>query len=177
MKRFPENAFILCLLLVVVGCRPKIAKPLPKFADFPVVEIFHGTPAPLQITNSEERSASTDIRNELERKRTLDGSKLKIPNFAGHYVIIEGPNAPDYMQAIIVDLVTGRIFQPPFANKGGPHAGYFTIPMDPLDFEGIEFRVNSKLLILPRSSADPARSRGYSTFCFVRDHDRWISIN
>ena len=97
-----------------------------------------------------------------------------MPNFAGHYFVIEGPNAPDYAQVIIVDLVTGRIFQPPFAGRGGPHAGYFSIPADLFNFQSMEFRLNSRFVVLPRTCPD--RAAGCSTYYFLWDNDQWIPV-
>jgi len=173
VKEFEVVVFVLFLWVVGVGCQ-KTAKPAPKFEDYPA-DILRSEAAPLQFVTREEKAASTDIRNAIEKKREADGTKLKVPNFAGHYVIIEGPNAPDYMQAVIVDLSTGRIFQPPLAGQGGPHASYFSIPMDPFKFGGMDYRVDSRLLILPRSSTN--RYRGYSTYYFVWDHETWLPIN
>jgi hypothetical protein len=163
-------------MLVMSGCRlsPQKARSSPKFEDYPVTEIFKGTPAKLQPVNRQENAASAGIASAIENGEWPDRSKSQVPNFAGHYFVIEGPNAPDYAQVIIVDLATGRIFQPPFAGKGGPSAGYFSIPADPLNFNSMAFRLDSKLVVLPRTCPD--RAAGYSTYYFLWDHDKWIPV-
>ena len=132
-----------------------------------MTEIFKSKPAPIDPVSALEKEASADIRKTIER-----GSSA---NFAGHYRVIEGPNAPDYAQVVIVDLVTGRIFQPPFAGKGGPSASYFSIPSDPFDFNSMEFRLDSSLVVLPR--ACPDRARGCSTYYFLWKNDTWIPVD
>ncbi len=168
----------LCAALVAAsGCRTPSErnKSSPKFEDYPVTEVFEGNAAPLQPITAEEKAISQDATTAIERRRAPDGSKLNLPNFAGHYLIIVGPNAPDYMQAVVVDLSTGRVFQPPFAGEGGSSASYFSIPMDPVDFEGVKFRLDSKLLVLPRSSSD--RNRGYAAYYFIWDNNKWIQVH
>ena len=96
-------------------------------------------------------------------------------NFAGHYAVIEGPNAPDYMQVIIVDTLTGQVFQPPLAGKGGQYASNFSVPMDPLNFGGVKYRLDSKLLILPRSCPD--RHVGCSAYYFVWQGGGWSEVS
>jgi hypothetical protein len=163
-------------MLATNGCQSsrQKAKLLPKFEDYPVTEIFKGKPVPLQALKPEEKAESADIRYAIENGTWPDKSKSRVPNFAGHYFVIEGPNAPDYAQVIIVDLVTGRIFQPPFAAKGGPSASYFSIPADPFDFNSMEFLLNSRLVVLPR--ACPDRAVGCSTYYFLWDNDKWIPV-
>ena len=151
---------------------------VPKFSDYPVTQIFSGMPAPPKIIGLEERAASSIIQAGVERGRWVLGSDKKTqrpgPNFAGHYIVIEWSGGPDYWQAIIVDAITGQIFQPPLAGKGGAHASYFSIPMDPLDFKGIEFQLDSKLMVLPRACPDRSHCRAYY---FVWQDNRWVSAS
>jgi hypothetical protein len=169
-------AALWAVTLAANGCRSPQQKAtvVPKFEDYPVADIFKGKPAPLQPLTSEEKAASPVILKAIETGSWPDKTKSRVPNFAGHYYVVEGPNAPDYAQVIIVDLVTGRIFQPPFAGKGGPSASYFSIPADPFNFSGMEFRLNSRLVVLPRTS--PVRAAGYSTYRFLWEDDKWSPV-
>jgi len=165
-------------LFGAVGCRTVSSEEErgPKFSDYPVTQMFGGIPAAPKIVRPEERAASSIIQEGVEKGRWVLGSDRKTqrpgPNFAGHYIVIEWGGGPDYWQAIIVDAVTGQIFQPPMAGTGGQHAGYFSIPMDPLDFKGVKFRLDSKLMVLPR--ACPDRASGCRAYYFVWQDDRWI---
>jgi hypothetical protein len=67
-----------------------------------VTEIFQGNPAPLQLVKPEEKAASADIRNAIDDGGCPDRGKSRVPNSAGHYFVIEGPNAPDYAKVIVL---------------------------------------------------------------------------
>ena len=174
------GALGLLLLLGTGGCRSASRKASePKFEDYPVTEMFNGRPAAPNLVTPEEQAASTIIREGVERGKGVFASDRKNervgPNFAGHDIIIEGVDGPDYLPVIIVDAVTGRVFQPPFAGKGGEHASYFSIPMDPFNFRGIDFRLNSRLLALPR--ACPDRAAGCRAYYFLWQDDHWVPLN
>src|ERR1044071_4915648 len=68
---FPRNA----LLLAQPAASKSRAKKLPTFADFPVQEIFKGTPAPVNTRSH---------RLAREFRVTLDDGARNGPNFAGH---------------------------------------------------------------------------------------------
>jgi hypothetical protein len=150
----------------------------PQFEDYPVTETLKGKPVPPQIVRQEEQAASTIIRDGVERGKGVkgrDGKERPGPNIAGHYIVIEWGDGPDYWQAAIVDALTGRIFQPPFAGQGGPHASYFSIPMDPFGINGTKFRLNSKLMVLPR--ACPNQAVGCSEYYLLWQQNHWTPLN
>jgi hypothetical protein len=170
---------LIVALLAESACREAPKARRHRFEDYPVTEVFKDRTVAPRIIKPQEQSAETIIQEGVARGKWVLGADRKTqrpgPNFAGHYIVIEWGGGPDYWQAIIVDSITGRVFQPPFAGQGGPSASYFSIPMDVFNFRGIDFRLNSKLMVLPR--ACPTRSLGCSEYYFLWQDDRWIPLS
>ena len=125
--------------------------PLPRFENFPITEIFNGTPTLPILATPEARRFRTRITEGITKGVGVeDGATGKElgkpgPNFAGHYTIVRwGCGSPCLMIAII-DLKTGRIFPPPFHH--GPGHSYFQLPwafpMEP----PLAYRTDSRLLM------------------------------
>ncbi len=94
---------------------------LPVFKNFPVSEIFKGTPAPVDFLS---HPSALDFYT-----RISEGAK-KEPNFAGHYTIIEWGCGTGCQAGVIFDAETGKIYN-----------------LQPSEF-GRDYRVSSSLLII-----------------------------
>ena len=100
-----------------------------RFSEFAAHDTFHGKPAPVVLTRSEEREYRTMIREGAK-----DG-----PNFAGHYTIVQWGCGTECLQAAMVDAITGKIYQLPSLNAR--RDSYFFSAW-------IHFRPDSRLLIM-----------------------------
>jgi hypothetical protein len=104
-----------------------------RFEAFPVGKRFTGKPAPVLLASREARRFRTAIS-----ERASDP-----PNFAGHYLVVDIGCGAACVQFFIVDLMTGKVFTPPFYLVWGL--------MD--DQQGLisqyqpQYRVNSALLV------------------------------
>jgi hypothetical protein len=123
---------------------------IPRFEDFPVREVFKGTPArPILATPDERRFRTVITQGMTKGWGAEDGTSGKEPviagpNFAGHYVIVRwGCGSPCLMMAI-VDSVSGRVFSPPFHH--GPGHSYFQLPWA-FPAKPLTYRIDSRLLI------------------------------
>jgi hypothetical protein len=113
---------------------------VPKFEDFPVKEIFKGTPAKPVFRTASQRMFRTRIR---------EGAAAG-PNFAGHYAIARW-GCGSFCESIeIIDSKTGIVHDGPFGILGFmPVDEYQDVNVDDLtpDRLGVEFKINSRLLI------------------------------
>ncbi len=123
----------------------------PKFEDYPVTEVFKGTPAPPILTTAEQRMYRTRIRNGVATGAGVwTGSSGKPitergPNFAGHFFVIRWGCGSDCLMMAIVDARTGEVHGPP-PLSGIPRALY--LPMDPMSGRDIDFQRQSSLMVL-----------------------------
>jgi len=106
--------------------------PRPSFNDYPVKEIYRGQPAPPIITK-EARWFRTRIR---------EGARSDV-QFAGHYTIPAWGCGADCIMFVVVDSVSGRVYNSGFSVVGLP----FTW-LDEHENEGekMQFHPNSRLL-------------------------------
>jgi hypothetical protein len=129
MKMWLSLGFI--ILLGVAGLMPFPAaaqEPVPAFEDFPVVEIYQGATAPLDLADNPAAQAY--------RTRLIEAAREK-PNFAGHYIIAAWGCGAACVEGSIIDAQTGQVFMLPFYvccwnGAEGP----------------FEFRLDSRLLII-----------------------------
>jgi len=91
------------LLLGAVTLRAQAPQPpLPKFEDYHVADVFHGTPAPVKTTDSKlARTYRTRLRDA--------GSKG--PNFAGHYTLASWGCGTSCQDWAVIDARTGHVFE------------------------------------------------------------------
>ena len=135
----------------------------PRFEDYPVPEIFKGTPTPPIIATPQQRLFRTRIREGVAKGDGVmrDGKEQPGPNFAGHYFVISWHcGAPCEMDPI-VDAVTGRVYSPPLSQglmvpqitPSGPD------PCPQFGSAILEFRLNSKLMIVEANPDSPKGKR------------------
>jgi len=115
---------------LAVASTPK-AKPLPRFEDFPVREVYRGKPAAPKLKSRLARAFRTVIR-----KGASEG-----PNFAGHYTVVIWGCGISCAQFAIVDASTGETYDPPFEGITWHDGAGF------LKDTGLHFRLDSSLFV------------------------------
>lgn len=164
-RRIPAASMkLLASFALSVASVMSVAQPaVPRFEDYPVMDIFTGTPAPPILNTSEERRFRTVIRQGLARGSGVEdgvtGNELHKPgpNFAGHYAIITWGCGSPCLMAAIVDVKSGGVYSPPF-HHGRGHS-YFQVPWAFPMSPPLEYRLNSRLLIarICESDSQPQR--------------------
>jgi hypothetical protein len=128
------------VILMLLACCLAAQTPVPKFEDFPVKEIFKGTPAKPTLSTPGQRLFRTRIR----------AGAAAGPNFAGHYAIARWGCGSMCESIAIIDSKTGTVHDGPFQILGFmPVFEYQDVNVDDLtpDRLGVEFKINSRLLV------------------------------
>ena len=156
---------------------PKTTERLPRFEDYPVTEIFKGTPAAPKIVRLNERRYRTRIREGVSKGWGVfrDGKEQPGPNFAGHYIVVSwGCGSPCAMIAV-VDAETGIVYDPPLC--WGSCAQSFAIPLLELRVAEVDYRLNSRLMVM---KASPEQSNRLHAPCFayyfLRQENGWTLL-
>jgi hypothetical protein len=127
----------------------------PRFEDYPVREVFTGTPAEPILATAEQRMYRTRIRNGVStRSDVWIGSyknpiKAKGPNFAGHYFVIRWGCGSQCVMMATVDAKTGNVYDPPLSGQDS-----LNVPLDNLSDMEIDLRPDSSLLVLRNACRD-----------------------
>ena len=103
----------------------------PRFSDFPVHEAYREKPAPAQPASAFDHRFRTVIRKGAEHG----------PNFAGHYTVVIWGCGTSCAQFVIVDALSGRVYDPPFRSVVGGDAN------GSLRNWGLHFQLDSALFI------------------------------
>jgi hypothetical protein len=171
-------------LALSVAAINALAQPahLPRFEDYPVKDIFTGSPAQPILTTPKQREYRTRIRQGVTKgwgvKDGATGTELGKPgpNFAGHYALITwGCGAPCLMAAI-VDLQSGTVFYPPITGFGIGKPN-FALPMLTPEFAvsrnpSLEYRVDSSLLIIKATPWQTEKHPSYAYY-FLMEGNQW----
>lgn len=145
---------------------PQNAGP-PRFEDFPVHEIFTGTPKAPILATAEQRMFRSRIRNGVATLSDVwigsykNPIKGKGPNFAGHYFAIRWGCGSQCVMMATVDAETGMVYEPPLADKDS-----LWVPLDNLGDMVIDLRPDSSLLILRNGCRDFKDRRTCGTYYF-----------
>lgn len=150
------------------------AKALPKFEDYPVTEMFTGTPHAPILTTPKQKAFRTRIRDGVakgwgvriggEWGKFQDGPG---PNFAGHYIVIFWGCGSGCNDMAMADAKTGIVYDPP-SDNGSPLVIY--VPPGAVSHAAeMQFRKNSRLMIV---WATPEGSQSY-TYYFLWEATRW----
>jgi hypothetical protein len=181
--RWSTMVFVMSLSAAAQAKAPKqTAVHVPRFKDYLVTDIFHGTPVAPHLATPTERLFRTRIRDGVTKGLGVmrEGKEQPGPNFAGHYIVIEwGCGSPCGMMAI-VDALTGKVYTPPISPEG------FMLPFLPVKVPGdpdafvswvaeVEFRLNSCLMIV-KANPDPSKGRSNYTFYFLWKNDHWTLL-
>jgi hypothetical protein len=111
-----------------------LAQAVPKPSDFPITEVFKGTPAAPKLTTAGQKAYRTLIREWA----------AKGPNFAGHYALAQWGCGAGCLQIAVVDLKTGAVYEGPF---GALRKATMCLEGTP-EAPGIAFQRESALLVL-----------------------------
>jgi hypothetical protein len=131
-------------LILVFGILPlHAANASPRWADFPVTTIYHGSVNPPNF-GAPEKFEGTDIRcfggdaSEFAKERV---------NFAGRFVIGTCTCGTGCHYLFMWDVITGKFYQrlPPGVIDVGPYDANQT---SPIEYKGEEYRIDSSLLVV-----------------------------
>jgi hypothetical protein len=138
-----------------------------RFEDYPVTEMFTGTPAEPILATPETRRYRTRIRNGVSTGSDVwigTGKNLRKsagPNFAGSYFVISWGCGSQCGMMATVDAKTGAIYEPPLSRKGSLY-----VPLDNLSNMEIDLRPDSSLLILRNACRDFKNRDSCGTYFF-----------
>jgi hypothetical protein len=154
---------LVSVLLLLVGTSRSLDAPCsgrntPTFDDFKVSRSFKGVPkAPVLRTRS-DREYRTSIRNAVK-----SGA-----NFAGHYSVAEWGCGTGCHGFVVVDVVTGTVYDPPFTdiNFHQPEVAEYWENHEPQwwclsNHDVIEYRADSDLLVVEGCLDDHQCGRTY----------------
>jgi hypothetical protein len=151
------------------------AQAIPRFEDYPVTEVFKGSPAVPILATPEDRMYRTRIREGVSKGWGVirDGKEQPGPNFAGHYFAIEWGCGVPCVMMVVVDALTGKIYHLPLAvgTKGSQKIG---VPFFGLRSAEVNFRPTSRLLTMdtcPEQSEKPDAAC-YSHY-FLWENNAW----
>jgi hypothetical protein len=134
--RHPVNAAVL-LLLTSAASAQSASFVLPRSEDYPVTQVWLGTPASAKLTTSAERMFRTRLTKAAQEPA----------NFAGHYRFVIWGCGSECISGAVIDLETGKVFSPPLAKERGGWA-HFSVCQSAYENSGVDFHVNSRLLVL-----------------------------
>ena len=145
---------VVCVLLAVPPQAP-VRTARPTFADYPVADIFRGTPAPVSMATAEARRFRTQLR-----QQAATGA-----NFAGHYRLAVWGCGSTCTVGAIVDSRTGEVWFPGIQSyeTGGDGRVVLT--------HGASFQLDSDLLIL-----DGYINEKYKGRAFYRWHNNRLTL-
>ncbi len=149
----------------------------PRFEDYPVTEMFTGTPAAPILSTSETKRYRTRIRNGVSTGSDVwigswkNRSKSAGPNFAGNYFVIRWGCGSQCVMMATVDAKTGAVYEPPLSDKGS-----LFVPLDNLSDMEIDFRTNSSLLILRNACRDFKNRDSCGTYYFNWTTNRFALV-
>ncbi|MBI4891860.1 MAG: hypothetical protein HY821_14635 [Acidobacteria bacterium] len=139
----------------------------PRFEQYPVSNIFRGTPAAPILATPNLRAYRTRIRSAVktgEGVRRPEGEPQHPgPNFAGRFILVEIMCGSPCLVSVLVDAVTGQIHMLP--NSVGIHLGFFGGgPYLP----ELEFRLDSNILVIKPCPNDSPVEDHYSLWTGTR---------
>ena len=128
---------------------------VPRFSDYAVNEHFAGKTAPLVLAK-QSRQFCTRLREAAQEK----------PNFAGHFIVTSWGCGAECVQGAIIDARTGHVFMLPttlccWGNVDDK-------------FNPIEYRLNSKLIIL--SGARNEKEGDYAARYYKFENNKLVLI-
>lgn len=149
-------------LWLFAGCLAAWAQSAaPQFEDYPVKEMFSGTPAAPILTTPDQRMYRTRIRRGVSDPL----------NFAGHYFAIRWGCGSQCGMMAIVDAETGKVYEPPMARDKS-----LWVPLDNLSDMQIDYRPDSSLLILRNACRDFRDRRTCGLYYFNWKDNRFTLV-
>ncbi len=145
-------AFALALLAESAVAQSRV----PQFKDFPASEAYTGKNAPLVLTR-EDRMFRTRLREAAREK----------PNFAGHYILTAWGCGTSCLMGAVIDAKTGKVYWWHFSICCWGH------DVDE-NFEPIEFRLNSKLIVFSGARSEKEGDNGAHFYKF--ENGRFVHL-
>lgn len=171
------------LLFVIVSLVQAAAqtpsRPLPRFEDFPVKEVFNQTPHPPILVTPEQRLYRTRIRNGVEagwgvwvNGEWSTEQQRPGPNFAGHFIVIVWGCGAACLRMVICDAITGAVYDPPLS------AGGLALPiLAPAYAAGsapdVEYYRDSRLMVIEATPHSDRPNVASYTFYFLWEGNHW----
>src|SRR6266849_397917 len=125
---------LICALAISTNAQENARPRLPRFEDYPVAEIWRGTPTPPKLTSRSER---------LYRTRLTDAAK-ELPNFAGHYRFTTWGCGSECISGAIIDLQSGNVYSPPSPGD----TAHFSVCQSAYEDSGVDFHLDSRMILL-----------------------------
>jgi hypothetical protein len=122
---------------------------IPRFESYPAT-VYKGRVAPVRISTPLARTFRTRLR---------EGSKDGV-NFAGHYTVVEWGCGAGCLQVGIIDAKTGVVSFPKEL------AGFMVWFWGKEDYDALQFKPDSRLIILSGSPATEGDNEGAKTGLF-----------
>ena len=157
--------------------QPASTQNTPRFEDYPVTEMFTGTPVAPIFSTLETRQYRTRIRNGVSTGADVwNGSwknpiQRKEPNFAGHYFVIRWGCGSQCVTMATVDAKTGSVYPPPLSEKGS-----LWVPLDNLSEMEIDFVPNTSLMVLRNACRDFKDRKTCGTYYFNWKDNRFVLV-
>lgn len=149
---------------------------MPIFDEFPVADIYSGPPASPILATPEQRMFRTRIRNGVATGAGVGTGSWKepvasrAPNFAGHYFVIRWGCGSQCLTMAIVDAKTGAVYPPPLSFDGRS----LQVPLDHLSNMEVDFRPNSRLMMLKNGCRDYANRKTCGEYYFEWQNGRFV---
>jgi hypothetical protein len=125
-----------CALTLAWACAACGAE-LPRFTDYPVKEAWQGSSAPIKLLTRSERMFKT----------VLTQASKEPPDFAGHYRFAGWGCGSLCGAGAIIDLQSGKVYQPPLGGKGGGWSRWISCSAL-FEGTGYEYHVDSRMMIV-----------------------------
>ncbi len=141
-------------------------KHLPKFEEFPIVEVWQGPPAQVKLASREERMFRTTLREVAKQP----------PNLAGHYRFMVWGCGTMCEGGAVIDLKTGEVLPPPLARKkaGQEHWIFCT---SKYENAGTEYRRDSSLFVVRcGAKADQDGNNTPATYYFILEQGHFREL-
>jgi hypothetical protein len=154
-------------LVVMAAFAQSAPVSLPQFEDYPVKGVWHGTPAPARVVKPAEKI----FRTRLMKAATEPA------NFAGHYRLTVWGCGSECISGAIIDLDSGNVFSPPLA-KEDLRVMHFSVCQSAYENSGLDFRLNSRLLVLRcgLNYSERLRTNVPDSWYFVWEGERFSPI-
>lgn len=157
---------------------PTSTERLPRFEDYPVTDVFKGTPAAPKIVTPQKRMYRTRIREGVSKGWGVvrDGKEQPGPNFAGHMIVVQWPCGAPCMMMAMADAQTGDVYSSPISFDG---IGSQSLALPLLTPElavgrnpDVEFRQDSSLMVIRATSKQTPQHPSY-TYYFLWQVGEW----
>ncbi len=144
MNALVRRVAVIAILGGVASAAQTAPSAPPRFADFPILTVYHGAVKPPELGNR-ARFQGTDARC-FGIDPPFDGGP-ELVNFAGHFVIATCTCGSGCHYLYMWDAISGEFYQR--LPHGAIDIGSFNVGGDrPVEYKGEEYRTNSSLLIV-----------------------------